>query len=52
MRILRQIRLELPLVSTMQLSVLADIHGHTCILACHLALEHNLEHFMRHYFLH
>ena len=33
MRILRQIRLELPLVSTMQLSVLADIYGHTYILA-------------------
>ena len=46
MRILRQIRLELPLVSTMQLiSVLIYMVIHVHKL-CHLALEHNLEHFM------
>ena len=51
MRILRQIRLELPLVSTMQLSVLIYMVIHVYQL-CHLASEHNLEHFMCHYFLH
>ena len=52
MRILRQIRFELSLVSTMQLiSVLIYMVIHVYQL-CHLALEHNLEHFMRHYFLH
>ena len=40
MRILRQIRLELPLVSTMQLSVLIYMVIHVYLL-CHSALEHN-----------